>query len=575
VASNLGFSTVLLTGYPFQERTGKDVSVSASLIGKIDGRIYNLHTTPGSWSNTLATSDKVTNVLVTDFGGQGVAHWDWTHPTLRGRENPVFDIGGAALRGWDPPTVQQMADRLGRLGQVPMYATPADQPVGNAFLMATMVARGLRMGDKVLIGTVDADRAKVLSRPFATGGWQTEWKPVIDPAALQNLATAGHYSEVLYDKSGPLDNLSSALLSDAQGLPALSLPSLRPLAQNIDRFNDAVGLLYKLADKEVPAGLKVPLAFAGPAIQDAQAGRAGQFNPWMSQTLERAGQFGLGELPQLTANLVKQGKLPANYNNLSPFLAGLPDIVAAGASQVGRGQLAPTVDEVTHYLDGINKASWAVVGGLVGGPKGADIAATAGGLTADVIRGATEPLFRQWAQEPVRREVIENFRAEVATAGAYGLPAKTLSEMFTPQYLDQIGIRQNTVAELDNYARWANSTRTLQSAPLQNLQMPIPVGIVPTQEDSWKKPSIGSFPPFKFDAAAVAPSTYRLPSAALPEDKRGGVAMKTDVVKGAPADTSEMFGGRANEAPKVTSAASYEQNGLWSPPLLFCALVTP
>lgn len=67
-------------------------------------------------------------------------------------------------------------------------------------------------------------------------------------------------------------------------------------------------------------------------------------------------------------------------------------------------------------------------------------------------------------------------------------------------------------------------------------------------------------------SGATNSSSYRLPSTALPGD-RGGVDMAVQVVKGEPADMSEMFGGGASEKPAVV----IQQEGLYSPFPLFCA----
>ena len=142
----------------------------------------------------------------------------------------------------------------------------------------------------------------------------------------------------------------------------------------------------------MPYEMKVPLSFAGAAMGDARAAGEGKLNPLTAQSLERLGRFGMRELPKVVSTLEAAGKLPSGYTTtLSPILAGLPDIAAAGASQVGRQSAVPSVAEVTRYLDGVNKACWATVGALVaapGGPaasaRGASIASTSAGLVADI-----------------------------------------------------------------------------------------------------------------------------------------------------------------------------------------------
>jgi hypothetical protein len=100
VGAHVAFSHVVLTAYPFQQSIGRDVVVSNTLLGRVDGKVYNFHTTPGHWSNTLAAHERVVNILVIDSKGRGLWHGDFNAVRLPdGRPNPVVPIGGAALRG--------------------------------------------------------------------------------------------------------------------------------------------------------------------------------------------------------------------------------------------------------------------------------------------------------------------------------------------------------------------------------------------------------------------------------------------------------------------------------------------
>jgi tetratricopeptide (TPR) repeat protein len=403
----------------------------------------------------------------------------------------------------------------------------------------------------------------------------------------------------------------SSPLRDEQNRRMPSLPSVRAVAKNLDRFYQAMDLLYKITNTEMPMEMKAPMAVSGSIMRDLATSRNQKSNFFTSQSLETIGRFGLKELPKLVDRLVTEGRLPSYYRDYlnSPLMKGVPDLVAGAASQVGRGQWMPSVDEVTQYLDGLNKIAWATVGGLVGGSKGASIASTAAGLTADIVRGASEPLFRQWASSPVRKTTIENWRAHVDAAIAHGVAAKTFSEMYTPQDLKQMGFDATTIAEFDDQTRWYNSSLDYRrpsgatSASLQNLQRPMPTSTTLLQDDVWKKPALpwrrrnDVPPPTRSDlfippsagpppppsggdprrrqpegavGSATNPPNNRLPSTASPGDKRGGVKMKADVVKGAPADMSEMFGGGASGKSTVAT----QQEGLFSPFLLFCAIPT-
>ncbi len=117
VANHLRFANPVVTAYPFQERLGKDETVSKALLARIEGNLYNLHTTPGYWSNRLAPTEKVINIQVTDSNGRGIWHGNFNDLTLHGRPNPVLQVGAAALRGLEPEKVQYLADQLGRQGR--------------------------------------------------------------------------------------------------------------------------------------------------------------------------------------------------------------------------------------------------------------------------------------------------------------------------------------------------------------------------------------------------------------------------------------------------------------------------
>ncbi|MCX5884413.1 MAG: tetratricopeptide repeat protein [Proteobacteria bacterium] len=255
-------------------------------------------------------------------------------------------------------------------------------------------------------------------------------------------------------------------------VPSISeLPQLQPIIRNLDRFNETVGLFYKLANTPMPNEMKVPLAFSGAIIADIKNAQSGQFGLFTSHTLERVGEFGLKELPGIVNVLKEQGKLPSNYN-LSPILAGLPDITAGAASQMGRRSTLPSIEEVTHYLDGINKAAWATVGALVGGPRGSSIASTASGLAADIGRGVTLPIFEYAANNPVRKQMVQDYLLHVEAAMGHGVPAKTFSDMFGPTLISKVGFDSKRVADLDDYGIWANNSR-------EKVDMPFPTRAVP------------------------------------------------------------------------------------------------
>lgn len=566
VAQSLRWKELVLMGASLQ-----NMKVPSRYEAERIGAILNF-TTPSLQpfiSSQPLSGAKVLNVQMNDLG-RSVAHTKWNDDLWHNRPNPVPEIAGWFIHGVrSPEIVQAYAHHLGEMGRVPLYSTPSDRPLQDALTIATLAARTLRPSDKVLIGGIDTQRIEVISQVFTRGGLQVERQSETDGVKLQSMGAAGGFARIIAVSAIKSDPISSALLKTASTAYAAPLPVLRSLAENMDRLNQGLSLAYKLTGGTMPIELKGSLAFTSSALKDLADARMGQLNPWTSNTLERVGTFGLKELPRLADSLIEKGKLPTSYKNFVGMAVGLPDFVAGAASQVGRRSATPTVDELTHYLDGINKAAWAAVGYLAGGTRGASVGGTAGGLAADILRGATEPLFQKVANIPVQKQAIENWRHQMDAAIAYGAPIKTFSEMYTPQHVKQIGVSAKTVTELDNLARWANTTRPLtgnasSSSSLDSLRTPIPGMATTIHDDMWKRPFL--LPPPRFDPTPV--TNFRLPSSVLPGDKRGGVALKADVVKGKPADTSDFFGGGSSDKPKGIS----QQQALLCPFLLFCAL---
>jgi tetratricopeptide (TPR) repeat protein len=403
----------------------------------------------------------------------------------------------------------------------------------------------------------------------------------------------------------------SASLRDDQIRPVVSLPSVRAVARNLDRFYQVVGLLYKITNTDMPMEMKAPLALSGSIIQDINAAQAGKFHPLTSRSLEAIGKFGLKELPKLVNELVADGKLPGYYKDYlsSPLMKGLPDFLAASASQAGRGSYTPNLDEISRYAEGSLKVTGAIIGALyIKRPEGAEIGATVAGLTADAVKGISESLGRNSVLREGGTRLVQEWNTHVQAATARGLEVKSFSEMYGIDNLMQMGFNTRSIAEYDNLARWANTTTRVTagktSPTVDLLQASIPTRVIPALDESWKKPDLpwrrrdlpprrsdlylgplppgGPPPPPAIETAAGAmrqsnppppraksadAPSYRLPSTAVAADKRGGVAMHADVVKNERADTSDLFGSSPDDR-----LATIRQDGLFSPFLLFCAL---
>jgi hypothetical protein len=329
--------------------------------------------------------------------------------------------------------------------------------------------------------------------------------------------------------------------------------------------------------------MKLPLAFSAPLIQDLRASRAGQFSPLTSQTFERIGQFGLRELPSIVGALVRQGKLPAEYPNLVPALAGTPDFVAFAASQFGRGKLAPTVDDWTRLLDGLAKTAWAIygatlgasIGGALGGPegarlgalKGAQIASTAAGLTADLVRTWTASTFQELAHLPVLKQMVDNWVAHVASANAHGVRPRSFTEMF-PEALANPAFDRSTVLQIDSL-----TTQAIQTTGATSQKLSASALSLPQREPSWKREAAWnkvSFwpppcPPEKCGggggAAIGSSSSIKLAGPPPPPQGGGALFSSADVVKAAAAHRDKSSAG---------VSALVQQQGFVTPFLLFC-----
>lgn len=492
-------------------------------------------------------------------------HWKGDHP------NPIPELIGHYNRGMSIPAIQGWANESGN--RVPMYTSGVTEPITTHLEMASMTRRGLTdpLHDAVLIGCKDSELGQKVAGQYG-GNWRVQLVTETNSAKLQELAREQGFTRInrITDVSGP-DVLPALPLGGQPFSSPWTLPEARSLAKGIERFNDTVGLLYKVADKDMPRGIQLPLEFAGPLIRDIQSGREGRFHPFASHVLEQAGRFGMSELPGLTKSLTKQGMLPASFK-LHPAMAGVPDIVAGAASQIGRRELVPSIGEVTNYLDGVNKAAWATVGGLVSGPEGAAIASTSAGLAADVLREVTQPAFDRGAHTPVRRQMMESWRTHVKAAVAHGAPVQTFSKMFGEDFIRKTGFNQQVVADLDRRARLAEAIRPIGQGSSSGQLRPsdlsfdrAPVIVTPTQDEVWKR-TPGFLPPDGFGGAGIPTTDYRLPSNVSLGGKRGGVAMRADVVTDKPADMSGIFGGG------TSMRSTNQQSHLICPFLLFCAI---
>lgn len=249
------------------------------------------------------------------------------------------------------------------------------------------------------------------------------------------------------------------------------------LIASIETFNKVVTLLEHLTDHHPAAQIKIPLTFAPALLKDLKMAQAqgGNLNPLTSHTLETIGTFGLKTLPTVVERLKDTGRLPASFKVL-PTTFGFEEFVTGAASQAGRGRMG--IDEITHYLDGVSKATAAVAGTLVTGPRGAKIGESAAGVAQHVLRGLTMPLFHEMAHRPVRQAMIANWQALQESKLARGQAVQRLSDLYPLAELQQAGFDAKTITDLDRYAVWVNASQggTNLTGPLPPRQPSLPQG---------------------------------------------------------------------------------------------------
>ncbi len=212
------YDEVVLTAYPFHRiEKFRNVEVSKELADNT-GRIVNLHTNFGHWSNILdGPSDKVSNVKLT-VDGHGIPHGGWTSAELLGKPNPVTAISGGILQGVPTSEVRDLANAINE---------PRAAQTGNAAL-------------------VD------IRAPFF--GWGPKTRAFGDLPDLQN-----------YTYLGP-DKRGEPVLSSARRTEAAYDRIVRsfPHLQAIGLMNDTIGLLGAVKGSKSPADTPGRMEGTGP-----------------------------------------------------------------------------------------------------------------------------------------------------------------------------------------------------------------------------------------------------------------------------------------------------------------------
>lgn len=171
-----------------------------------------------------------------------------------------------------------------------------------------------------------------------------------------------------------------------------------------------------------------------------EARRNGGFLLATSHTIEQTAKTLLGKMPQL----------PATF--------GSEDFTVAISRHIGTGKA--DIDTITSYLDGLNKACWAVVGYMVGGPEGAKVYQSISGAGAKLLRDASLSLFNRGvlAWRGQGRELVNQWLTLQEGRMHNGLPVLSLSEVYGVDLLQQNGVNKKEIQQWDAEAYNLNQT---------------------------------------------------------------------------------------------------------------------
>jgi hypothetical protein len=488
------------------------------------------------------------SVQVWELGGSSPSHGTLFAEQWRSRQpNPLPALVGLYLRGAEPAAVQQAA--AARRDAVPIFTSPDNAPGSVPLAMASMTRHMLTdpTREAVLIGSKDPKLGQLMKAQFGDG-WRVQVVAETDPARLQQLARQGGFTHIDAITGGPGSGPRAAERPGREVAAAASwtLVDGRAFAKGLDLYGKAMKLAWsavKARDPaaQMPGGLAadLPLSLAGPLFEDLHSMRQGHFSPWVSRTLERLGEWGVGLRPDIVP-------------------PGATDLVKGLAQQVGRGSYKPSVEESIHYYDAFGKAAiYVAVSAYSGKPEIGRLGANAAGLAVELL---DEYAIKPLAARPYVDSQVEAYRFNARQLANRGLEVPTMTRYFGEPALADLHLGAAVVRQND---AWATALNAQRAAPAESGARPRPEPPTPTivtraERQTWDKAAAGLAP-------TSAPGGYHLPSSAVPGDPRGGVAMGADVVKGQPADTGELLGGD----PAPPPAAAPPPVGLICPLMLF------
>lgn len=497
----------------------------------------------------------IPTVRLTLPDGGAPTHSELCRETWRkGIANPTWETAGLLFRGTDTKTVQNYVDSW--KGEPRVYSTDIRATFTEIGTMASMTRSMITnpRSEGVLIACADQQLGQKLISAF--DGYKAKWTPETDPVKLKQMAVSGGYSYV--NRIGdPVRVSSPPMASFGNDMQSRNwtLPEVRSFNAKLDVVGELPGALNdflkagSVATPEwVGKGASIA-AWLGPVAADLQSWRQSSLRPQNSKILEKS----------FDTVCEKLGAVP-----------GVSDYLKAEALRIRRGAAPPSWQEMEYRVDSVCKPVIGMcVAALTDNPKAGLAAAKYAGFVRDALDAFwVEPI----QTSSITRQFVTQYRDQCNMLGKRGYQLPTMTE-----YLNKTGVTDSIRFDRGQLARedakaiaWNAQNLTAKPFPgtgAGNLtaDFRVPVITSPRAAQVWKTAFPGQFPPDKFGGAAVP--DYRLPSTSLPGDKRGGVAMKADVVTGESADTSEMFGGES----KTEMSSVPEQSGLVAAYLLFCS----
>jgi len=237
-----------------------------------------------------------------------------------------------------------------------------------------------------------------------------------------------------------ISNISANLYVVNRQAVELCLETASTLESVIKYIDDT----YK---KNIASNINDLYGFIAALGNDISESRNRKFVFLRSNTVEQIGKFGLGKMPDFVDFLKDRKYLPQSFNLPATF--GTEDFVVAIGKHVGSGRA--DIDTLTDYLDGFNKACWAVVGYLQAGPEGAKLYQSVAGTGAKLLREATLPIFKKaiLIKSNQGLELIEQWLTLQERRIHDGLSIQPITEVYGRALLRENGLSDNAINQIN------------------------------------------------------------------------------------------------------------------------------